>query len=151
MYVVILIEHCLFVLLNCNLNQRSSLKWTPFSWNIHLFRIFFFEWQSGIRKTPFRKVTTNQTPPGEFPHGKFPPRKFPPGISPPMFLNIPTQFFKFFHFSLLSPLSLSLNKILFFNSVLSNYWSQICCRVAKKVLACWPKWLHTQKSFAGQV
>ena len=48
---------------------------------------------------------------------KFPPRKLPPGILPPMFLKIPTRVFKFFVFSLLSPSSLILLKILFSNSM----------------------------------
>ena len=54
-----------------------------------LFAYIFF----GVRKTPTRKISTNQTPPGEFPLRKFAPRNLPPGVFPPMFLNIPTRVF----------------------------------------------------------
>ena len=68
--------------------------------------------ENGVRKTPTQKISTHQTPPW-----KIPPGKFPPGIFSPMFLNIPTRFFKFFVFSLLTPSSLILLKTLFSNSM----------------------------------
>ena len=68
-------------------------------------------------KLPPGKFPPIKIPSGKFPPGKFPPRKLPPGILPPMFLNIPTRVFKFFVFSLFSPSSLILLKILFSNSM----------------------------------
>ena len=61
----------------------------------------------------------NFPPPIKLPPGEFSPWKIPTWNIPPMFLNIPTQvFFSFnFFFSLLSPLSLILLKILFCNSM----------------------------------
>ena len=53
-------------------------------------------------KLPPGKFPPIKVPPGKFPTGKFPPRKFPPGILPLMFLNIPTQVFKFFVFFIIA-------------------------------------------------
>ena len=91
----------------------------------------------GIRKTPTWKIPTTQTPPWWIPTRKIPT------------WNIPTYFYIFppGFFSLLSPLSLVL---LFCNSMFVGLKSDLL-RCIEKFLACRPKWLHIQKSFAGQV
>ena len=62
-----------------------------------------------ISKTPNRKTVTRKVPPIIFPSGEFPPEKLHPEIPTQ---NIPIKVFKYFVFSLLSPLSLILVKIL---------------------------------------
>ena len=100
--------------------------------------------KSSIRKTPTRKIFTNQTPPRWIPLRKILTQKFPPGIFPPGFFN-------FFVFSLLSPLSLILLKRLFGSSIFYKCRSQrfrsrcikIICRLPVKMVTylkkfCWP-------------
>ena len=85
---------------------------------------------NGIRKTPTRKILT---------------------------WNIPTHVFKYSHrgfsnfvFSLLIVL-LPLSLLLLFCNSMFVVLKPDLLRCIKKILACPPKWLHTQKSFAGQV
>ena len=79
-------------------------------------------------KLPPAKFQSGKFPPIKLPpdnlsSGKFSARKLPPGIFPPMFLDIPTQVFFFFFFSLLPTLSLILLKRLFFNYMFWKCWS----------------------------
>ena len=108
---------------------------------------------------------------GKLPPGKFSPEKFPPIKLPLVNLpqkiptqkistwNIPTHIFKYscqnflnFCFFILSLLSLILLKrlitfvVLCFKSTEARLFA-----VYQKNLACRPKWLHTQKRFAGQL
>ena len=73
------------------------------------------------------------------------PGKLPPGIFPPMLLNIPTRFWRFFHYCHRYHWYYLKNCF-----VILCFKSQTWCGV-KKNGACRPILLHTQKSFAGQV
>ena len=89
----------------------------------------------------------SRTVSGKLPPGKFPPMKFPPGLFSPMFLNIPTRVFSIFCFFIIVTIIID---ITFCNSMFVVLKSDLL-RCIKKFLACRPKWLHAEKSFAGQV
>ena len=108
--------------------------------------------ETPTRKIPTQEIPTNQTLFWWIPPGKLPPRKFPSGIFPPIFLNIPIDFFNFFFF---------------FHYCHRYHWYYLedcflflCLKSAeirlvavyqKIIVACRPRWLHTQKGFAGQL